>query len=130
MGAHMTKLTLQTRIADTKVRAAGTGKYYMPKHATAKVKREVGLIMQPVSLVKKHEQALLWVADNAAELITAHNIEPARAILSFASQAESKFCFTWGLGPQEWHRIAAGGVDLVRTKAKDAKFLRGICDGD
>lgn len=128
----MTKLTLQTRIVDTKVRPAGKGQYYVSKLATfkGKVKQEIGVIMQPVSLTKKHEVALKWVADNAEVLISEHNIEPARAILSFASQAESKFGFMWGLGPVEWHRLATDGVEQVRTKANDAKFLRGVCDVD
>jgi hypothetical protein len=120
----MTTLTLNTR----KVRPANTAQYYIPRRRTGDIKVEIGTIIAPVSPSKKHEIAFNWVADNAEVLIREHDIEPARAILSFAGQAESKHHFTWLVGASEWQRIAASGVDGVRAKARDTKYLKSLDD--
>lgn len=120
----MTTLTLNTR----KVRPANSTQYYIPRRRTGNVKVEIGTIIAPTLASKKHETAFLWVADSAERLIAEHDIEPARAILSFAGQAESKHHFTWLVGASEWQRIAASGVDGVRAKARDVKYLKSLDD--
>lgn len=120
----MTKLTLATRVA----RPANKSQYYIPKGRANKVRLELGTHYAPVSISKKHEQALDWIADNAVQLIADQDIDPMRAILSYAAQAEGKLGFVWRIGPSEWQRIAASGVDGVRAKARDTKYLKSLED--
>lgn len=120
----MTTLTL-TR---PRGRPAGSRSYYVPKGRKSRIMQEIGALYTPMSVIQKHAQAFNWVADNASVLIEKQEIDPMRAILSYAGQAESKLGFVWRIGPREWQQLAASGVDAVRAKANDQRYLKGLED--